>query len=248
MFVVQKYPSSAPSTKSSSERDAAVTDMTSAADRIAALRAKVAAERERTKTQRDAATGSTTGVETNVVDDDDERKTMSENFKRPTGHADEETTTTTTTTDKGAIEKAVREAIEREQMKFAEMMAAMQEANENAAGNGESGELRRRLAEALDAAREAERERGLAEARNATAMDAAEAEIGELRRERDKMHAELKKLRAHLLEIEDEEDEVAEEQEREIDEAREEERRGEGRRGELCEEVVGFSRHGCALR
>jgi len=225
MFVVQKYPSSAPSTKSSSERDAAVTDMTSAADRIAALRAKVAAERERTKTQRDAATGSTTGVETNVVDDDDERKTMSENFKRPTGQADEETTTTTTTTDKGAIEKAVREAIEREQMKFAEMMAAMQEANENAAGNGESGELRRRLAEALDAAREAERERGLAEARNATAMDAAEAEIGELRRERDKMHAELKKLRAHLLEIEDEEDEVAEEQEREIDEAREEERR-----------------------
>ena len=197
--------------------------MTSAADRIAALRAKVAAERERTKTQRDAATGSMTGVEPNG---DVERKMTSlEDFKRPTGDEEE-----TTTTDDDVIQRAVREAIEKEQTKFAEMMAAMQEANENAVGNGEGGELRRRLAEALDAAREAERERGLTEARNATAMDAAEEEIEELRRERDKMHAELKKLRAHLLEIEDEEDEVAEEQEREIDEAREEERREYERR------------------
>lgn len=113
-----------------------------------------------------------------------------------------------------AVRRAVNEAIEREQIKTAKMIEALRESGEDANG----GALERR-------AREAERMMGLEAARHATAMENAQREMEELRAERDRNAKELKKLRAHLLALEDEEDEVAEEQEREIDEAREEERR-----------------------
>ena len=120
------------------------------------------------------------------------------------------------------VERAVAEAVEREQAKAAAIVAAMRETG----GEGEDGSDERRARRNAEArANEAERLRGLEAARAATAMDEARREIDELRQERDRMAAELKKLRAHLLALEDEEDEVAEEQEREIDEAREEERR-----------------------
>lgn len=120
------------------------------------------------------------------------------------------------------VERAVAEAVEREQAKAAAIVAAMRETGEESE-EGNDERRARRNAEAR--ANEAERLRGLEAARAATAMDEAQREIDELRADRDKMAAELKKLRAHLLALEDEEDEVAEEQEREIDEAREEERR-----------------------
>lgn len=183
-----------------------------AAERIAALRAKVASEREKTRAQR--AMVSESSATTTATRDETLKGTEEMDFEKRLAAFREEA--------EARLRVAVAEATEREQAKTAAIVAAMSEGSE---GKGNAmQEYDDAMARLKLEASEAER-RGVDAARSATAMDEARGEIEALTVERDKMAAELKKLRAHLLELEDEEDEVAEEQEREIDEAREEERR-----------------------
>ena len=182
-----------------------------AAERIAALRAKVASEREKTRAQRAAVSESSATTTTTKTRDETEEMDFEQRLAAFREEAE------------ARLRVAVAEATEREQAKTAAIVAAMSEGSE---GKGNAiQEYDDALARLKLEASEAERRRGVDAARSATAMDEARGEIEALTTERDKMAAELKKLRAHLLALEDEEDEVAEEQEREIDEAREEERR-----------------------
>ena len=184
-----------------------------AAERIAALRAKVASEREKTRAQR--AVVSESSATTTATRDETLKGTEEMDFEKRLAAFREEA--------EARLRVAVAEATECEQAKTAAIVAAMSEGNE---GKGNAmQEYDDAMARLKLEASEAERRRGVDAARSATAMDEARGEIEALTVERDKMAAELKKLRAHLLELEDEEDKVAEEQEREIDEAREEERR-----------------------
>ena len=193
--------------------------MASAADRIAALRAKVVSEREKAReTSQIASSSARSSTEAETVAD------ASIDFERKLAEfrADAD----------AKLREAVARAVEKEQAKTAAIVEAMNEgsgATEGADGD-DARALRQRVAALTERASEAERMRGMDLARNASREDEHKKEIATLRSERDKMATELKKLRAHLLALEDEEDEVAEEQEREIDEAREEERREYERR------------------
>ena len=193
--------------------------MASAADRIAALRAKVVSEREKAReTSQIASLSARSSTEAETVAD------ASIDFERKLAEfrADAD----------AKLREAVARAVEKEQAKTAAIVEAMNEgsgATEGADGD-DARALRQRVAALTERASEAERMRGMDLARNASREDEHKKEIATLRSERDKMATELKKLRAHLLALEDEEDEVAEEQEREIDEAREEERREYERR------------------
>jgi hypothetical protein len=179
--------------------------MASAADRIAALRAKVVSEREKAReTSQTASSSARSSTEAETVAD------ASIDFERKLAEfrADAD----------AKLREAVARAVEKEQAKTAAIVEAMNEgsgATEGADGD-DARALRQRVAALTERASEAERMRGMDLARNASREDEHKKEIATLRSERDK--------------LEDEEDEVAEEQEREIDEAREEERREYERR------------------
>jgi len=177
----------------------------SASARIAALRAKVANERELER-----AKGSTSGA-------------SAMGFVNDPSHGSRTTTTTYSEADvKRMIDDAVQAAIVEEQQKTASIVNAVSEANE---WSGDALEMKRRLFAATERERETEQRRGMDAARAATERDAMARELETIRGEKNAMAKELAKLRTHLLDLEDEEDENAEEVEREIDEAREEERR-----------------------
>ena len=229
----------------------------SAAERIAALRAKVAAERDKTRAQHASSSTLSHQPTTTTLDERSNARvadtttsaatTSSDRGRERVGGAGSSTAnvdarddapgrstlskehdfeTRGATPTEAEIERRIQDAVlaatAREQEKTASIIAAMAEAND---ADGDVGELKRRLLATTESLRAAEQLRGMDAARSATAMDTMASELEELRVENSKMNKELKKLRAHLLDLEDEEDENAEEQEREIDEAREEERR-----------------------